>query len=186
MPKLSQPYVDFDAQYLIVMSPDHHMRQLGRSYVWEYRTTTPITVGSSIYLQVITPSATQVTELAWRPSIVSTDQLFLSEFYESPTVTDGTTPCLITNQSRGSSLTANTIIYSNPTAVSGGTLLRGRYTGSGTNAKPVEIGADSVELGWHLKPSTKYVVKLTNVGQQATTFFALNGQFFEVVRDPKW
>lgn len=186
MPKITNPWIDYESQYVIDMTPDHHMRQLGRSYVWQCISSAPIAVGGTYYIQIITPPASVVTEFAWRPTLVSTDQLFTSEFFEAPTMTNGTDACLITNQSRTSTLTANAVIYDNPTAISGGTLLRTRYVGTGTNAKPVGIGTDTSDLGWHLKPSTKYLIKYTNVGQQATTFFALNGQFFEVVRDPKW
>jgi hypothetical protein len=186
MPKVTNPWIDYDSQYYITMTPEHHMRQLGKAYVWEYISTSQISANSSKYVEIITPPASVVHELAWKPSVISCDQLILSEFYEAPTVTDGTTACKISCQSRNNATDSVVQIFSGATAVSGGTLLRSRYAGTGTNAKPVGLGTDSSDLGWHLKPSTKYVIKYTNLGTQTTAFFAVNGQFFEVNRDPKW
>lgn len=184
MSKLPFPYVDYDSQYLITMTPEHHLRQLGGSYVWEYASFSALAVSASVYIEIITPAFTVgAKEIAWKPSNISCDQLLKSEFFEAPTVTDGTNRALTSNQNRASSNTASTIIYTNATAVSGGTLLRTRLEGTGTNAKPVGIGSDINDLGWQLKPNTKYVIKLTNIGQQATTFLVINGQFFEITRD---
>lgn len=185
MPKLSFPYIDYDSQFLVTMTPEHHARQLGQAFVWQFESVALINVGASVYVEIIPPT-TGFDEIAWKPSVVSTDQLFKSELFEAPTVTDGTTPCLITNQDRTVVNPANTVIYSNPTAISGGTLLRTRYVGTGTNAKPTGLGNETGDLGWTLDATKKYVIKYTNVGQQATTFFMVNGQFFEINRNPNW
>lgn len=143
-----------------------------------------LAVGASVYIEIITPAFTVgAKEIAWKPSNVSCDQLLKSEFFEAPTVTSGTASAVIINQNRTSTKTPSTLVYTNPTAVSGGTLLRTRLEGTGTNAKPVGLGSDINDLGWHLKPNTKYVIKLTNIGQQATMFLVMNGQFFEISRD---
>lgn len=180
MSKLPFPYVDYGSQFLITMTPEHHARELGEAFVFDAQYGA-INVSSSVYLEYIIPASTTITQFAFKPSFITSDQLIKSEFYEAPTVTDGTTSANIKNQDRTSLTTPTVAIFTDPTAISGGTLIRTRYGGTGSNAKPIGFGTDSTELGWALKKNTKYVLKLTNIGQQATTFLAINGQFYEIL-----
>ncbi|URZ16873.1 hypothetical protein [Clostridium felsineum] len=183
MPKLTFPYIDYESQYLIAMTPEHHIRQLGGSFVFSYAYGSALAVNGSVYLQFILPNFTLGNkEVALKPVQVASDQLVKVEFFEAPTVTNGTTSVPIVNQNRFSTQTAQTAIYSNPTNISGGTLLRTRFEGTGTNAKPVGLSGDYNDLGWQLKSATIYVLKLTNVGSQATNVLCVNGQIFEIER----
>ena len=180
MPKLPFQYIDYGSQFVITMTPEHHARELGEAFVFDVQFGA-VNTNASVYIEYIIPASTTITQFAFKPSFITSDQLIKSEFYEAPTVTDGTTSANIKNQDRTSTVTPVTHIYTDPTAISGGTLIRTRYGGTGTNAKPVGFGSDSTDLGWSLKKNTKYVLKLTNIGGQATTFVAINGQFYEIL-----
>lgn len=183
MKKIVGRYVDFETQYLIAMTPEHHIRQLGGGFVFSYLHPGTLATSGVINMEIITPSfEIAAKEIALKPLTITCDQLIKFEVFEGSTVTDGTTSLIISNQNRESSQTATLSMFSDPTNISGGTLLRTRVEGTGSNAKPVGIGADSNELGWQLKPNTKYIAKFTNIGSQTANVFCINGQFFEITR----
>lgn len=178
MPKLTFPYIDFDSQYIISMTPEHHLRQLGGSYTWSIVTT--LANNAIIYLEIRTPA--NIDELAWKPSSITSDRVIKSEFFEAPTITTiGTNAVPTINQSRVSTNTASLLIFDNPSGISGGTLLRTRLHGAGTGSRPIATGAED-DTGWHLKKGTTYILKLTNIGGSASDYLNIVGQFFEITR----
>lgn len=183
MRKIVGRYVDYESQYLIAMTPEHHIRQLGGAFVFSYLHATTLATSGVIYMEIITPSfEVAAKEIALKPLTITCDQLIKFEIFEGSTATNGTTSLTISNQNRESPQTPTLSIFSDPTNISGGTLLRTRIEGTGSNSKPVGIGVDANELGWQLKPNTKYIAKFTNIGTQTANVFSINGQFFEITR----
>lgn len=96
-----------------------------------------------------------------------TDTL-LCEFFEEPTLTDGTTSVPIYNQNRNSSTATTVTAYSDPTSViSDGTKLITNYL-AGTNQ--AAGGAVTNEIEWLLKPNTTYLHKMQNLSAGTATF----------------
>lgn len=184
MKKLVSQYIDYESQYLISMTPEHHLRQKGGAFVFSYVYPTTLATSGSINIEIITPTFTVGSaEIALKPIMITCDQLIKYEFFEAPTVTNGTTSLSIANQNRTSNKTATLQMYNDPTNITGGTLMRTRIEGTGSNSKPVGIGTDANELGWQLKPNTKYIARFTNIGTQTANVFCINGQFFEITRN---
>jgi hypothetical protein len=84
---------------------------------------------------------------------------------ESPTLTNGTTalPSFCTNRQRAN--TATTLFYSNPTSVSGGTVIHREVCTAGKGA-----GASLTDShNWILKKNTSYLWKIEQLTNQVTT-----------------
>jgi len=164
---------------VVSISAEHNALHRARAYSVT-QILPNLAVGAVSYIELITPSTCIVATQGYN---IMTDGLIKSEFFEAPTVTNGTTQIPIVQRKRSELVPANTIIYSNPTAVSGGTLLRtlvfGEVEGLGVTMRPLyPTGADA--MGFNLKPLTKYVVKLTNIGSITTTVLFLNWDIYEV------
>lgn len=132
-----------------------------------------VSATSTSWAQVKTSSA--------KVSVVHYDVVSLTEnlrfsVFEAPTITDGTnavTPVCVNRNVVGS---PSTHFYSNPTGVSGGTLLLIHAMPSGAN----KVGGSSQHSEtWVLKPNTSYGLKLENLGN-STTEFVFNMGFYEV------
>lgn len=178
MPKLTFPYVDYESQFLIALSPEHHSRHLGQAY--SFSKTTTLSAGSSYYIEMRTPS--NLHEVAFKVLEIVSDQTIKTEFFEAPTITIvGTQAVPLIQRNRRSTATAHTLLFDNPSGISGGTLLRTLYHGAGGN-KPIS-GTVSDDTGWSLKASTTYIIKLTNVSSQTANIIGYHGFLFEVDRD---
>lgn len=114
------------------------------------------------YLQIITAAKSPVI-LHYRVSS-SAEPLKVTAI-ENPTVTNGTTAVTPCNLNRLLATTPVTTFKSDPTSISGGTTLHVEIVTAGKGA-----GASSDESGaWTLKKNTKYVWKLEQLTNQATT-----------------
>jgi hypothetical protein len=84
---------------------------------------------------------------------------------EAPTVTDGNVavPALALN--RNSEYTPVMQLFSNPTAISGGTTLIDELIPSGGNKTGGSVDGGVV---WTMKPNTKYVATIENLGNNPT------------------
>ena len=93
---------------------------------------------------------------------------FTVDVVEAPTITDGTTPVIARNMNRNSAKTHQAIFFSDPTAVSGGTvietlLLPAGGVGSNTSGVGSTLGAERI-----LKQNTDYVIRIANAGGAST------------------
>lgn len=149
MPKLTFPYVDYESQFLIAMTPEHHSRHLGQAY--SYSQILPvINNGTSYYFEIRTPS--DIHEVAMKVVDIVSDRVLQVEFYEAPTITTvGTIAVNLIQRNRNSTNVAHTQIFNNPSGISGGTLFRTLLYGTGTNDSPIS-GGGSDDTGWSLKP----------------------------------
>jgi len=123
----------------------------------------------------------QIKTNAKKVTVVHYDLVALSEnmrfsAYESPTITNGTTAVTPVCVNRNVSEAAVTQFYTDPTGVSGGTLLL--VHGMPTGANKVGGTAGDTET-WVLKPNTSYGIKLENLGN-STSEFVFNMGFYEV------
>ena len=83
------------------------------------------------------------------------------ELLEAPTITTGATPLLSFNRWRPSTKLSNILLKSNPTGISGGTILEPMHF-KGTNQAPGTLITSDWE--WVLKSGTTYLLSLTNNG----------------------
>jgi len=91
------------------------------------------------------------------------------DLIEAPTITDGTTAAFAANMNRQSANTHEAQFFSDPTAISGGTIIDTIYmpaAGLGSQT----IGAGVVGIERMLKKSTDYVIRIVNAGA-ASTFY---------------
>lgn len=109
-------------------------------------------------------------------SVSSFGELLKVEAKENPTITDGTVEVAAVNMNRNSATTAVTKLYSNPTGISGGTLLL-------VEGIPSQDSHDSgvMEHGslWILKPNEDYIFTVDPVGD-TNTDVAFSMEWYEV------
>jgi len=120
-----------------------------------------VTASGVTYIQIKTGAKT----VHFKPTNIATDaDKFAIEFLESPTLTDGSTAITVINRNRTSSNTPETVLYSDPTDVSGGTKIDEFYIGGSVGFKAV--GGDIIAgvNEFVLKPNTNYIYKITNEG----------------------
>lgn len=96
--------------------------------------------------------------------ITTTSQPLRASAIETPTITDGTNAIASFNMNRTKTNTATTLFYSNPTSISGGTVIDSFVAAAGKDSGG---GAES-HGAWKLKPNTSYVWKIEQLTNQAT------------------
>jgi hypothetical protein len=103
---------------------------------------------------------------------------FTFNLIESPTLTDGTTSFTAPNMNRRSAKTHQAQFFSDPTNISGGTIIETLFipsSGGGSNAAG---GGNTVGVERILKANTDYVIQATNSGGQTSTLYT-NILFYE-------
>lgn len=95
---------------------------------------------------------------------------FTVDLIETPTLTDGTTSFTAANMNRMSTKTHQAQFFSDPTSVSGGTvietlLLPAAGVGSNTSGAGSAVGAERI-----LKQNTDYIIRIVNSGS-ASSFY---------------
>lgn len=103
-------------------------------------------------------------------------------FFEEPTVTVAGTALTTINHNRNSSFATTTLAYHTPTTTDDGTPLDVLVMPGGTGGN-AQGGTGSILLDWELKPSTDYLLRLTNLtGQVQVAHLHVN--FYENERTP--
>jgi len=120
----------------------------------------------TIFVEFIVP-ATKVMHLINRSITVDKGGPYTVELFEAPTVTDGTTEFTCYNLDRRSTNLCTGIFYTNPTAVSGGTLLFRNLIATGD--KKNGIGGSAAAGEFIYKANTKYVLRILNGSNEAAT-----------------
>lgn len=95
--------------------------------------------------------------------------------YEGATITAPGTPVSTFNTNRNSSNVPSTLIYGAPTVGADGTEIHRMWTPSmGTGIGQSQVGISDAEAGeeWILKPSTDYLMRITNNSGAALSFWA--------------
>lgn len=86
------------------------------------------------------------------------------DFIENPTITDGTTAITTRNLDRRSSKTADALLYSDPTSISGGTVIDSdtAYVVGAPAGFRSASGVTRAFIEQPLKANEDYIIKLTN------------------------
>lgn len=146
-----------------VITTDHGMIHQGGAFT----TATKYTVANaaSAYLEIIVPADAYVH---FKPITMQSDgPKILVQLIEAPTITTGLTGVTPVNRRRIGTPTPSLVTFhSNPTGVSGGTIIDQDYIGGGTGAggSSVSGGMATNDNEWVLKQATTYVVKIANNG----------------------
>lgn len=133
---------------------------LGNTYVTDHRFDIPNTESRSLQIKTGAKKMNLTTLL-----IVPEAELFVSEFIEAPTITDGTTEVSIINADRTSTSSTTMTIYSNPSGISAGTTIEEvdmfGESGVGQNRRGDRYQSS---LDFILKENEDYVIRITNNG----------------------
>ncbi len=158
----------------------------GYGFVLSYYSTV-LTPGSTMAIQIKTTLDATVA-IKEEILLASAGDLLL-QFYEDPTaMTSGTTPIAINNRQRRfyeddpATYTAKTIVYDDPSAISGGTLLKTKYFSGGTVAGPNVI-SHMEGIGWQLAKGHNYVYKFINLDTTSTISYSFSIAIYELTTD---
>lgn len=145
------------------ITTDHAAIHGGIAFTVAHKFT--IAAAGSAYLEFIVPAGAYVH---FKPVAMQTDApKVLVQVIEAPTVTPGTTGKTPMNRRRIGTPTVSVVtVHTDPTGVSGGTVIDQDYIGGGTGAggSSVSGGMGINENEWVLNPATTYLVKVTNGG----------------------
>lgn len=101
-------------------------------------------------------------------SVWSTEVYQTVELIEAPTLTTGSVviPCI--NLNRVLTNVSKTVVKSNPTGISAGTLLSSFLIGGGSGVGQSKVSGSGMHpLGWILAPETTYLIRVTNKSANA-------------------
>lgn len=134
--------------------------------VWSASFSASVASAATATLQIKTGSIPCVV-MDWL--VGSTGQPLTIVAKENPTITDGTTAVVPYCTNRIESNTATTLLYSDPTGISGGTTI---YT-EAVSAEKGSGGSIGSGHSWVLKANEDYIWQITNSGNQTTTIAAI-------------
>lgn len=139
-----------------------------------------IEAGTTSYLQVI-PTTRLIHLVARQYAYIGNGPVQIS-LLEEPTITNGTTqPTIVSNMDRRSERTATSQWFTNPTGISGGTLIdRDIIHAPGVGTGQSVRGGEYSDTPWEriIKPDTSTVIAINNQGDNAVDFI-LNIFFYE-------
>lgn len=155
----------------------------GYGYVLSYFSSN-LTPGATQSIQIKT--STSATVAIKEETLLKSDGDFMMQFYEDPTaMTSGTTTIAINNRQRrlyladSTTYTSLTIAYSDPSTISGGTLLITKHWHAGGKDNPNNV-SNVGSLGWQLAKGHNYVYKFTNLDTVSTIHWGINLAIYEL------
>lgn len=154
----------------------------GEGFVLSYFSTT-LTPGTTEAIQIKT--STSVTVAIKEETLFANDGNLKLIFYEDPVMSSGTTTVNIANRQRRlylddtTTYAAKTIAYSNPSTISGGTMLIQKVWHSGSKQSPNNVS--NIEgIGWQLAKGHNYVYKFINFDTTSTISYTINLAIYEL------
>jgi len=150
----------FGKRALPVISNEHNMIHGGKYFTAQVANAA-LGAAASLLIEMIVPA--NVEAHLKRFSYYNGDDGEF-EFIEAPTITTGASVLTAYNRNRESIKASGIVLKSNPTGISGGTLLENMFF-KGTNQTPSILIDRDVE--WVLKQGTTYLLRLTNDGAAA-------------------
>lgn len=93
-------------------------------------------------------------------------------FFEDTTISDDGSSENVINMNRDSAKLSNTFVFQAPTVTGVGTELF-NVSFPGGEKKDSTSGSGGTQLGWILKPSSNYLIRITNQSGNAQTISAL-------------
>lgn len=155
----------------------------GYGYALSY-CSSALTPGTTQAIQIKTSTSATVAIKEGR--ISASDGNLCIDFYEDPTaMTSGTTTISINNRQRRlylddpTTYTAKTIAYSDPSTISGGTLLIRTQSYAGSVVAPNTF-SEANAIGWQLGKGHNYVYKFINTDATSTISYTLNIAIYEL------
>lgn len=139
-----------------VIQWEHSRIHSGRGYTWSEKAS--VNNGATLY-HLMDNGAANYPHLRL-VLMQATSAPFDVALYESPTIAANGTPNAVQNNNRNSANVSGLAIYDSPTVTSDGTLLE--YLLIAGTKQSGGSGDSGVETEWVLKPSTKYLLKMTN------------------------
>jgi len=161
----------------VSMNDDHMQVHDGVAYAaWNY--AEGIADNGSLALELITGSDCWVHMKRFEAFADRTP--WLLEIIEAPTVTTGVTPFVPINRLRPSSNTAESVVKTNPTGISGGTVVDAYFFGggNGNGGRNAGTGRDT-SLEIVLKQDTTYIFRITNLSGDVALGASLWVYFYE-------
>src|SRR3972149_4997883 len=147
-----------------IITQEHNLIHGGRLFSAQI-SSAALAAAGTLLMEMIVPAGIEVhvKPVAFYNSLAGRFELL-----EAPPKTDGNSAIPILNKKRNAVIASNVILWSNPSAISAGTVLDDLYftTLFGSN-----VAVNAVDQEWILKPSTKYLFRLTNNGGVASTAF---------------
>lgn len=132
---------------------------------------------ASYYISFTTPETKQIHS---KPVVISAKcEILKTEIFEDSTVTGGDAVDIL-QHNRTNIIDSACVVKSEPTISDAGNLIvQNHILGYNQTQKGSIANFDSTEK-IILKPSTTYVIKITNLGETATTDFTVNLSWFEL------
>lgn len=140
----------------------------GKAYKTFFRTTVAGGANANL-LQFKTPPETLIHIISRTAALQGGGPYIISAIEAPTTITNGTPLNRRINQDRRSGRTAEMLVFTNPTGVTGGLVYDEQFintAGSGSNAAGV-AGADGFERV--LRPNTNYLINVNNTGGNTAT-----------------
>lgn len=163
---------EFDSINNAIVFMEWEHRSIHKGLAYNLNVYSTVTAGTPKYCQFKT--GVGYIHLKQK-TIVDGADILLCSFIEAPTVTNGSTVVPNYNRNRNSSNISTMVVYSDPTGISGGTILEYDYLFGADNALGGAQAASTpseMSLEWVLKPNTSYIYKLENLGDGTATFLA--------------
>ncbi len=160
---------DNDDNCLIQLENEH--RKVHQGGLFQVNVYSTVTFGTPVYCQMKTGAKT----VHLKQKTIDTDSAdqILCTFIEAPTLTDGTTVVPIINRNRNSANTSDITIYSDPTGISGGTIIDYNFIDGGGTGSHTKTGTPAgTTIEWNLKPNTTYLHKLEGLNSGTVKFLA--------------
>lgn len=161
----------------IVFGDDHANVHNGIAYAaWNYAES--IADDGTLLIEFNTPSDTYVH---FKRLEFGADRFpWLVEIVEAPTLTTGASAITAYNRLRTSSNTCDCTLKSNPTVISGGTVIEAYYAGGG-NGVGGRSSADSrsTDLEVIFKKDTTYLIRATNISGDTALGASLWAYWYE-------
>lgn len=157
----------------------------GQGFILTYRSSGLIP-GSTQAIQIKT--STTATVAIKEETIFASNGDFSIQLIEDPIMSSGTTTINLINRQRRlylddpTTYTAVTIAYSDPSTISGGTILIQKHWHSGSNVNPNNVS--NIEgIGWQLGKGHNYIYKFINLDTTSTIDYTINLAVYELTPD---
>lgn len=174
--------------FFTTISPEHRNYEEGGAFMVTHILPS-LAIGASTYLHIHTHDEDTT---AIKGILLVSDRAIKVEFFEEPTLTAGTTEIIVSQRDRRQTtkLICNTKYYSDPSNITDeGTLIEHIILGGATSTQgnnPLGMGGNQSGdmTGYNLKLDTDYLLKLTNISDDATGALTIKQNIYMVTRTP--
>ena len=156
-------FIDFITNGVKQINTDHTHIHDGEAFSFDYKATN-VANGANVDIQLKTGDTKYVH---FKPFIITSDSPNINiQLIEAPTITDGTTPVTLINRNRVQGNEFDTTAFSDPSAISGGTVIQSQFIGGGSGgfgfSATASGGSANNDNEFVLAQSTDYLIRVTN------------------------